>query len=778
MSTLRVSNIEAKADPSSPTVNEKVKITNSNGDVMLQLDGATSGITTVGINTTTAAFTVDGNQNFNFVGVVTAASLSGDLTGNITGNVNAGVITATSSIVVGDKFINAAGVGIGTTDTTGRNAGVGTATGTIIYNSTNNTIEAYGPQGWVNVKSLINNGLVATGGIIEDWSDGSITYRNHIFTSSGTFQVTEPGTFGDTIEYLVVGGGGSGGEAPGYSGLGGGGAGGLRTNLTNHPLAAPTYTVSSSPGTYTVVVGAGGAHKIEVGNQGGDSEFYPSPSSYPGVNFIRGAGGGGGGWSGGGQQGNAGGGSGGGGAGDAPTAGPSGAADPNHPKTAGYSGGSGFSNSGGGGGGGAGGNGENGSAPRGGHGGIGVQVLITGPSSSSPMGSSGPGGGGGWFAGGGGGSGIGPNYPGGTGGGPGGPYAGGGDGGGPGESDSTQTSGKYATGGGGGGGRTAPTGGGNGGSGIVIVRYQIAAADTNTAKATGGNISFYNGKTIHTFLNSGTFTTPASFSETVEYVVVAGGGGGGSSQGGGGGAGGYRTGTTPIGSSQNLTVTVGSGGRGQIIHNTPLAGQPYQQGSNSVFSTITSTGGGGGGSQGSGAAGGSGGSGGGSTGAPAVAGGAGNTPPVSPSQGNPGGGAGPGSAGGGGGAGGGGQNASSNPSPGNLNGGLGVQLPATFRNPRSIVGAPGPGSSLYYVAGGGGGAGPNSFGYGGGGPTPGSGPFAGGGNGGPPSSPSVRGEQGLANTGGGGGGAGSGAGTVPQVGGHGGSGIVIIAYPS
>jgi len=96
MSTLRVSNIEAKADASSPTVNEKVKITNSNGDVMLQLDGATTGITTVGINTTTAAFTVDGAQNFNFVGVVTAASLSGNLTGNVTGNVT-GNLTGTAS---------------------------------------------------------------------------------------------------------------------------------------------------------------------------------------------------------------------------------------------------------------------------------------------------------------------------------------------------------------------------------------------------------------------------------------------------------------------------------------------------------------------------------------------------------------------------------------------------------------------------------------------------------------------------------------------------------
>ena len=38
---------------------------------------------------------------------------------------------------------------------------------------------------------------------------------------------------------------------------GGGGAGGLRTNLSGHPLAAPSYPVSV--GTYTVTIGAGGA---------------------------------------------------------------------------------------------------------------------------------------------------------------------------------------------------------------------------------------------------------------------------------------------------------------------------------------------------------------------------------------------------------------------------------------------------------------------------------------------------------------------------------------
>ena len=61
MSTLRVSNIEAKSDPSSSTADEQVKITNSNGDVLLYVDGRTSGITTVGINTTAQSFQVDSN---------------------------------------------------------------------------------------------------------------------------------------------------------------------------------------------------------------------------------------------------------------------------------------------------------------------------------------------------------------------------------------------------------------------------------------------------------------------------------------------------------------------------------------------------------------------------------------------------------------------------------------------------------------------------------------------------------------------------------------------
>jgi hypothetical protein len=76
MSTLRVSNIEAKADPSSPSVNEKVKITNSNEEVLLQIDGASSGITTVGINTTGNTFTVDNqNSNVSFSSTISSPSI-------------------------------------------------------------------------------------------------------------------------------------------------------------------------------------------------------------------------------------------------------------------------------------------------------------------------------------------------------------------------------------------------------------------------------------------------------------------------------------------------------------------------------------------------------------------------------------------------------------------------------------------------------------------------------------------------------------------------------
>ena len=77
MSTLRISNIEAKSVPASATIDEKVKITNSSGDVLVFLDGKTSGITTVGINTTDGNITFDANSNVVVTGIITASKFVG-----------------------------------------------------------------------------------------------------------------------------------------------------------------------------------------------------------------------------------------------------------------------------------------------------------------------------------------------------------------------------------------------------------------------------------------------------------------------------------------------------------------------------------------------------------------------------------------------------------------------------------------------------------------------------------------------------------------------------
>ena len=251
---------------------------------------------------------------------------------------------------------------------------------------------------------------------------------------------------------------------------------------------------------------------------------------------------------------------------------------------------------------------------------------------------------------------------------------------------------------------------------------------TYTVYATGGTESVSGSYRIHTFT---TATTPKTFTVNtggnVEVLVVAGGGGG---DGGGGGGGGLLYNASLAVGAQAYSLTVGAGGAAPSGSNNTAT-----SGSDSVFASLTATGGGAGRYSVSALAGGSGG------GGPSSASGTGGL-----------GVSGQGKAGGsgvlyGGGGGGGAAEAGGSGSSG-VGGAGGTGLPY------SISGTP-----AYYSGGGGGGY--SSGGSGGA-----------GGSGGGGSGASGSAGSGTANTGGGGGGVYN---SYPA--GAGGSGIVIIRYP-
>ena len=305
--------------------------------------------------------------------------------------------------------------------------------------------------------------------------------------------------------------------------------------------------------------------------------------------------------------------------------------------------------------------------------------------------------------------------------------------------------------------------------------------------ATGGTITTCGDYKIHAFTASGCFVVSSSGAPTgsnsVDYLVVA--GGGASSIGGGGGAGGgYRFGAVascaglPV-SVATYPITIGAGGAGSVV--SPPAARQGSDGSPSIFSTITSAGGGAGGRESfAGISGGSGGGAGG--GEPALGAGSGNTPPVSPPQGNPGGGSpSPSRAGSGGGGAGAAGTTGNGPitSGGGGAGGAGSNAhvptfgaaPKPFYQPDAAnTGA----TSTGYMAGGGGGGGWYNAG-----PSCAPGGIGGGGRG--MGNPYTAGTTtgGRVNSGGGGGGEVSGIGSPGACTAsthQGGSGIVLIRY--
>ena len=782
----------------------------------LIFDGAKNSIT-VG-----SGVTIDGSS-----GIITAtrfvgdgSNLSGidatalkDSDGNVivqaeaSGLVITGIATVTSGkLMVGNAYVDATAVGVGTTDTTGRDAGIGTMVGSMIYNETLGAVQIYKRlAGWTSISATGDSpppppdGITATGGLISDYESGGDYYRAHIFTGSGTFQITElsPNVPFNQLDYLVVAGGGGGGVGGDetltsyQAGGGGGGAGGLKSSDPTMPAPLKASTVTGVVGSYAVTVGAGGQGGYgnlgpsgrKAGQLGSDSSWAAPGGTItstgggagqgaPGpIRANGGSGGGGEGWTNGSTK------SGGNGDGPQGNAGGSGSGNPAPP---------GQRYGGGGGGAGAAGNPGEPSTPEPtrGRGGVGLELGITGTTQG--------------YAGGGtaGRYSPGPAYI------PGPPIGGGGQG----QAQTftpslpQQTFGTRNTGGGGGGGHS-PTSdnryaGGNGGSGVVVIKYQITAPQTGTAKATGGVVSFNGGKTIHTFTNSGTFTIPAPVGTLAcDYLLVGGGGAGANNNGGGGGGGGVVFGPALNIAVGSYPVVIGAGAVGATGWPAPTSPQPmFEDGTATTFNSMTAGGGGRGGTLTADVNGNPGGSSTGASGGTAYGaggGGGGYTSPGSSggsasggSVNNTGGSGGNGHPGGyapagGGGAGGDGFNSLSSPSVGGIGvensilgtpyywGGGGGPAAAGPTNPQAGAGG---------IGGGGGGSGTNTAngGAGGAGLNPGT-----AGSDAPGSINHVYGGDGGLGTGGGGGGAGahSNGGTNVR-GGNGGSGIVIVAYPT
>ena len=345
-------------------------------------------------------------------------------------------------------------VGLTSTTATARDAGITTATGSIIYiPDVGLQVYAGDAVGW---KTIANTSASGSGGAPFSATGGDVTvepgngYKYHTFINTGNF-VT--GSNAGTVEVLIVGGGGGGGD---YSNTGNAGGAGGAGGLVHH--AALDLSAST---TYPIVIGNGGPDSPSpngtyVGGNGDDSTSFGMTAK---------GGGGGGGY----NDDGATGGSGGGGVGS----GPANQTSQNAPfqsssdfsqfGNAGGTGNAGAGDFGGGGGAGAAGSPYPGGGP-GGPGGIGRQYpqfhgnLLNVPS-LNPFN--------GYFAGGGGGG----NYPSGA------PAPGGlGGGGGPNNNPQSPTDtqpipGTNGTGGGGAGGSLSHSGG-NGGKGIVVIRYQ------------------------------------------------------------------------------------------------------------------------------------------------------------------------------------------------------------------------------------------------------------------------------------------------------------------
>ena len=225
-SKLVVNSIEADTGISSVSFASSISLSSSSvfhlGDAGINI-GADTNISRIGNGV--LGFNINGTEKarIDTNGTITATSFVGS-GANLTG-IDATSIKHTNGDVRAQATasgVNITGnLGLGNTTTAGRDAGVSTSTGSIIYNTSDNKLQVYNGTEWLNIKTLLN-----------------------------TFSVS----------YLIIGGGGAGG---GNYRAGGGGAGAYLTNWNNEnqgggQATGAAFTVDPNGSTtFAVEVGSG-----------------------------------------------------------------------------------------------------------------------------------------------------------------------------------------------------------------------------------------------------------------------------------------------------------------------------------------------------------------------------------------------------------------------------------------------------------------------------------------------------------------------------------------
>lgn len=148
------------------------------------------------------------------------------------------------------------------------------------YNTTDARIDFYNGASWQQLQFVVPY-ITATGGVETTYTLSGTTYRVHSFTTTGasTFTISSLSTItlNNTIDYLVVAGGGSC-----ANNFGSGGAGGM---------LAGTFTATST-GNYPITVGIGGVYTGSGNGANGGNSTLTTPASIAIATSIGGGGGG------------------------------------------------------------------------------------------------------------------------------------------------------------------------------------------------------------------------------------------------------------------------------------------------------------------------------------------------------------------------------------------------------------------------------------------------------------------------------------------------------